>query len=67
MSKLTASLLGITIIAKYGMLLKKEISSLDDKITAERSIDLIGEAVASLVKDLDDRQARSEVKPKGEA
>lgn len=35
-------LLGMAIVAKYGELLKSKTTSLDDKITVEESIDLLG-------------------------
>lgn len=59
-------LLGMAIVAKYGELLKSKTTSLDDKITVEESIDLLGEAVAEFVKDLD-MKSNTKEKPKGEA
>lgn len=46
-------LLGMSIVAKYGELLESKTTSLDDKITVKESIDLLGQAVAEIVKDLD--------------
>ena len=59
-------LLGMPIVAKYGELLKSETTSLDDKITAGKSIDLLGSAVAEFMKDLD-MKSNTKEKPKGEA
>lgn len=59
-------LLGMAIVAKYGELLKSKITSLDDKITVEESIDLLGQAVTEFVKDMD-MKSNTKEKPKGEA
>lgn len=59
-------LLGMGIVAKYGELLKSKTTSLDDKITVNESIDLLRQAVAEFMKDLDEKSNTIE-KPKGEA
>lgn len=59
-------LLGMAIVAKYGELLKSKTTSLDDKITVNESIDLLGQAVVEFVKDMD-MKSNTKEKPKGEA
>lgn len=59
-------LLGMGIVAKYGELLKSKTTSLDDKITVNESIDMLGQAVAEFMNDLDMKSNTIE-KPKGEA
>ena len=59
-------LLGMTIVAKYGEMLKSKTTSLDDKISVVESIDLLAQAVTEVVKDLD-MKSNTKEKPKGEA
>lgn len=68
MEQLILSMIGLAIVAKYTELLKKETTSLDDKITVERSIDLLSEATAKCLSDLaKEKEKKSHSKPNGEA
>lgn len=66
MNQAVIVLLGMGIVAKYGELLKSKTTSLDDKITVNESIDLLGQAVAEFMNDLYMKSNTIE-KPKGEA
>lgn len=67
MEKVTATLIGMAIVAKFSMLLKAETKSLDDTITVDRALDLIARATTEFLEELSSRQAQMEQKPKAEA
>lgn len=65
--KVSATLIGMAIVAKFSMLLKAETKSLDDTITVDRALDLIAKATSEFLEELSSRQAQMEKKPKAEA
>ena len=68
MNTAVPTLVAMAIVAKYVELLKAETTSLDDKITVERSMDLLSKAAADFIAELSESMAQMvEKKPKAEA